>query len=116
MPVLQHLLQLIVDELDLGSDDDLASGLAGADDTGSTGSLDGLLVDSSAVLDLKAQTSSAVVNVGNVALAADSTRTPEAMAVKSLLARVMLASAASASSSSRPGVSGELDDSELNTR
>ncbi len=29
MPVLQHLLQLIVDELNLRSDDDLAGSLAG---------------------------------------------------------------------------------------
>ena len=43
--LLQHLLQLIVDELDLGSDDDLASVLARLDDTGSTGSLNGLVID-----------------------------------------------------------------------
>ena len=35
---LQHLLQLVVHELNLGADDDLASVLAGTDDTGSTGS------------------------------------------------------------------------------
>ena len=39
MPVLRHLLQLIVDELNLGSDDDLAGSLGGADDTGSAGFL-----------------------------------------------------------------------------
>ena len=72
--LLQHLLQLVINELNLGSDNDLASGLAGADNTGSTGSLNGLLVDSSAVLDLEAQTGSAVVNVGNVVLAADSSQ------------------------------------------
>lgn len=71
---LQHLLQLVVDKLNLGSDNDLASGLAGADNAGSTSSLDGLLVDSSAVLDLEAQTSGAVVNVGNIVLAADSSQ------------------------------------------
>ena len=42
---LQHLLQLVVHELNLGADDDLASVLAGTDDTGSTGSLDSLLVN-----------------------------------------------------------------------
>ncbi len=42
---LQHLLQLIVHELNLGADDDLA-GSCWADDTGSTGSLDSLFIHS----------------------------------------------------------------------
>ena len=71
---LQHLLQLIVDELNLGSDDDLASVLARADDTGSAGSLDGLLIDLVAILDVETQTGGAVVNVGDVALAANSSQ------------------------------------------
>ena len=104
MPVLQHLLQLIVDELDLGSDDDLASGLAGADNAGSTSSLDGLLVDSSAVLDLKAQTSGAVVNVGNVALAADSSQNAGGDGGEVVVGEGDVGLSSLASSSSRPGV------------
>ena len=45
----EHLLQLVVDELDLGADDDLACVLAGADDACSTCSLDSLLIDLSVV-------------------------------------------------------------------
>ena len=50
---LQHLLQLIIHELHLGADDDLASGLVGADDTGSTGSLHSLLIHSGGGIDLQ---------------------------------------------------------------
>ena len=71
---LQHLLQLVVHELDLGADDDLASVLAGTDDTGSTGSLDSLLVNLSVVEHLKAQAGCAVANVLHVLLAADSSQ------------------------------------------
>ena len=70
----QHLLQLVVHELHLGADDDLASVLAGTDDTGSTGSLDSLLVNLSVVEHLKAQTGCAVTNVLHVLLAADSSQ------------------------------------------
>ena len=72
--VLQHLLQLVVHELDLGADDHLAGSLAGTDDTGSTSSLDGLLVHLGVILDLKAQTGCAVTNVLHVLLAADSSQ------------------------------------------
>ena len=68
---LQHLLQLIVDELDLGADHDLAGVLAGTDDARSARSLDGLLVHSGAVLHLKAQAGGAVIDAGHIALAAD---------------------------------------------
>ena len=68
---LQHLLQLIIHELHLGADDDLAGGLVGADDTGSTGSLHSLLIHSGVVLNGEAQAGSAVVHAGDVLLAAD---------------------------------------------
>ena len=68
---LQHLLQLIIHELHLGADDDLAGGLVGADDTGSTGSLHSLFIHSGVVLNGEAQAGSAVVHAGDVLLAAD---------------------------------------------
>ena len=71
---LQHLLQLVVHELNLGADDHLASVLAGADDTGSTSGLDSLLVHLGVILDLKAQTGCAVTNFLHVLLAADSSQ------------------------------------------
>ena len=71
---LQHLLQLVIHKLNLGADNDLAGSLAGTDDTSGTGLLDGLLIDSGVILNLKAQTGCAVVNVGNIVLAADSSQ------------------------------------------
>ena len=67
---LEHLLQLIVDELHLGADDDLAGVLARADDACGAGSLDGLFIHGGVVLDLKAQAGGAVLDVLDVALAA----------------------------------------------
>ena len=69
---LQHLLQLVVHEMNLGADDHLARVLAGTDDTGSTSGLDSLLVHLGVILDLKAQTACAVTNFLHVLLAADS--------------------------------------------
>ena len=71
---LQHLLQFIEHELNLRPDDNLAGSLGRADDTGSTGSLDSLLVHLGVILDLKAQTGCAVTNFLHVLLAADSSQ------------------------------------------
>ena len=57
-----QLLELVEDELNLRSDDDLHRGLARADNAGSTGGLDLLLVNQQAVLDFQSQTGDAVVD------------------------------------------------------
>src|SRR5699024_6366427 len=71
-PLSEHLLQLIVNELHLGSDDDLAGVLAGTDNAGSTCILNGLFINSGVVVDLETQTGCAVLNILDVALAAHS--------------------------------------------
>ena len=68
--LLCELLELFVYKLNLGSDDDLHSGLARADDTGGTGGLDLSLVDQQAVLHFQTQTGDAVIDGGDVLLAA----------------------------------------------
>ena len=67
---LSQLLELVVDELDLGSDNDLDRGLAGTDNAGSAGGLDLLLVHLITVLDFQSQTGDAVVDGDDVLLAA----------------------------------------------
>ena len=69
--LLAELLELVSDELDLGSDDDLNGGLTGTDNASSAGGLDDLLVNQQTVLDFQSQTGNAVVDGGDVALAAD---------------------------------------------
>ena len=66
--LLCDLLELLVDELNLGSDDDLNRGLARTDNAGSAGGLNLLLVNQQTVLDFQSQTSDAVVDGGNVCL------------------------------------------------
>ena len=50
--LLAELLELVGDELDLGSDNDLDGGLTGTDDASSAGGLDDLLVNQQTVLAL----------------------------------------------------------------
>ena len=54
--LLAELLELVSDELDLGSDDDLNGGLTGTDNASSAGGLDDLLVNQQTVLDFQSQT------------------------------------------------------------
>ena len=69
--LLAELLELVSDELNLGSDDDLDGGLTGTDDAGSAGGLDDLLVNQQTVLDFQSQTGDAVVDGGDIGLAAN---------------------------------------------
>ena len=59
--LLAELLELVSDELNLGSDDDLDGGLTGTDDASSAGGLDDLLVNQQTVLDFQSQTGDAVI-------------------------------------------------------
>ena len=84
--LLQHLCHFVGYELDLGANDNLNCGLRRTHYASHACSLDLFLVDERAVLDFQTQTGNAVIQRFYIFLAAQTSRTAAAIAVKSLFA------------------------------